>query len=228
MSLPPATLPVTERTRLGRLPDRGSFELALIRHILDEGLLCHVSWVHEGYPVTLPTAYVRVDDHVYLHGSVKNRTFAALAAGAPACLAVTLLDGLVLARSQFHHSANYRSVVLFGSCSAVTDVARKRAVLAALCDHLVPGRSLASREADDQELKATLLIGMPIREASAKCRSGPPLDAADDLALAHWAGVLPVELHVGQPVADAALRAGSTPTQDVLRLCERGSWSQRR
>lgn len=228
MSTLPATLPVTERTRLGRLPARGSFELQLIHTILDEGLMCHVSWVHEGYPVTLPSAYVRVEDHVYLHGSVKNRTFTALAAGAPACLAVTLLDGLVLARSQFHHSANYRSLVLFGSCSPVTDVDHKRAVLAALCDHLVPGRSVASRPADEQELKATLLIGMPIREASAKCRSGPPLDGAEDLALEHWAGVLPVELRVGQPVADAALRAGSAPSADVLRLCERGSWSLRR
>lgn len=223
-----STLPATARTRLGRLPDRGSFELELIHGILDEGLSCHVSWVHEGCPVMLPSAYVRVEDHVYLHGSVKNRTFLALAAGAPACLAVTLLDGLVLARSQFHHSANYRSVVLFGRCSAVTDVERKRAVLAALCDHLVPGRSGASRAADDQELKATLLIGMPIREASAKCRSGPPLDAAEDLGLEHWAGVLPVELGVGQPIADAALRAGSVPGPDVLSLCERGSWSRRR
>ncbi len=223
-----STLPATERTRLGRLPDRGSFELTLIERILDEGLVCHVSWVHEGYPVTLPSAYVRVQDHVYLHGSVKNRTFAALAAGAPACLTVTLLDGLVLARSQFHHSANYRSVVLFGSCSPVTDVERKRAILAALCEHLVPGRSQASRAADDQELKATMLIGMPIREASAKCRSGPPLDAAEDLALEHWAGVLPVELGVGAPVADPALRAGSVLSPDVLRLYERGSWSLRR
>jgi uncharacterized protein len=222
------TLPASPRTRLGRLPDRGSFELALIHTILDEGLVCHVSWVHEGYPVTLPSAYVRVGDQVYLHGSVKNRTFAALAAGAPACLTVTLLDGLVLARSQFHHSANYRSVVLYGSCSPVTDVEHKRAVLAALCDHLVPGRSVASRAADDQELKATLLLGLPVREASAKVRSGPPLDAAEDLALEHWAGVVPVELRVGAAIADPQLRAGAGPTADVLRLCERGSWSQRR
>jgi uncharacterized protein len=223
-----STLPVTDRTHLGRLPTRGSFERELIYQILDEGLLCHVSWMHEGYPVILPTAYVRVDDHVYLHGSVKNRTFAALAAGVPACLAVTLLDGLVLARSQFHHSANYRSVVLFGAGSAVTDEARKRSVLLALCDHLVPGRSSASREADAQELKATLVVGIPIEEASAKCRSGPPLDAADDLPLEHWAGVLPVELRVGAPIADPQLRAGLAPTADVLRLYQRGSWSLRR
>jgi hypothetical protein len=107
-------------------------------------------------------------------------------------------------------------------------VARKRAILAGLCDHLVPGRSQVSREADDHELKATLLIGMPIREASAKCRSGPPLDAVEDLELPHWAGVLPVELRVGRPIADAALRAGSVPTPDVLQLLERGSWSARR
>ncbi|MEY4547377.1 MAG: hypothetical protein RL685_3572 [Pseudomonadota bacterium] len=223
-----STLPVTDRTRLGRLPQRGSFERELIHQILDEGLVCHVSWLRDGYPVILPTAYVRVDDHVYLHGSVKNRTFAALAAGAPACLAVTLLDGLVLARSQFHHSANYRSVVLFGSGSEVTDGERKRQVLSALCEHLVPGRSSASREPDRQELKATLVVGIPIQEASAKVRSGPPLDAAEDLALEHWAGVLPVELRVGAPLPDATLRAGNAPTADVLRLVERGSWSQRR
>jgi nitroimidazol reductase NimA-like FMN-containing flavoprotein (pyridoxamine 5'-phosphate oxidase superfamily) len=223
-----STLPATPRTSFGRLPARGSHELELIHQILDEGLVCHVSWVHEGYPVTLPSAYVRVDDHIYLHGSVKNRTFAALAAGAPACLVVTLLDGLVLARSQFHHSANYRSAVLFGSFAAVTDVERKRVISSALCDHLVPGRSGASREPDAQELKGTLIIGMPLREGSAKCRSGPPLDAAEDLELPHWAGVVPVELRVGRPIADAALRAGTAPTAEVLQLCERGSWSLRR
>lgn len=223
-----STLPVTDRTRLHRLPTRGSFDRELIHSILDEGLVCHVSCVHEGEPVVLPTAYVRVGDHVYLHGSSKNGMLRALAAGARACLAVTLLDGLVLARSQFHHSMNYRSVVLFGAGVCVAEAARKRELLAALCDHLVPGRSRASRAPDERELKATLVIGIPIDEASAKCRSGPPLDADDDLGLPHWAGVVPLELRVGTPLADPKLSAGVALSPEVSQLWSAGSWSERR
>jgi len=203
-----SSLPVTPRTRLRRRPERGSQERTLIYEILDEGLVCHVSFVHEAHPVVLPMAYVRVDDHIYLHGSTKNRMLDVLGAGAPACVAVTLLDGLVLARSQFHHSINYRSVAIFAQAEDVTDPARKARVLAALCEHLVTGRSSESRAPTRQELAGTRVLGLPILEASAKCRSGPPLDSADDLPLPHWAGVLPLALRAGAPIADPQLAPG--------------------
>jgi nitroimidazol reductase NimA-like FMN-containing flavoprotein (pyridoxamine 5'-phosphate oxidase superfamily) len=134
--------------------------------------VCHVSFVHEAHPVVLPMAYVRVDDRIYLHGSTKNRMLDVLAEGAPTCVAVTLLDGLVLARSQFHHSMNYRSVAIFARAEDVTDPERKTQVLAALCDHLVVGRSSESRGPTRQELTGTRVLGIPIVEAAAKCRRG--------------------------------------------------------
>jgi nitroimidazol reductase NimA-like FMN-containing flavoprotein (pyridoxamine 5'-phosphate oxidase superfamily) len=210
-----SSLPVTSRTRLRRLPARGSQDRTLIYQILDEGLVCHVSFVHEGHPVVLPMAYVRVEDHIYLHGSTKNRMLDVLGAGAPSCVAVTLLDGLVLARSQFHHSMNYRSVALFGQAEDVTDPERKALVLAALCDHLVAGRSSESRAPTRQELGGTRVLGLPILEASAKCRSGPALDSAEDLSLPYWAGVLPLTQRPGTPIADAQLAPG-VPIPAVL------------
>jgi uncharacterized protein len=210
-----SSLPVTPRTRLHRRPARGSQDLTLIYQILDEGLVCHVSFVHEEHPVVLPMAYVRVEDHIYLHGSTKNRMLDVLGAGAPCCVAVTLLDGLVLARSQFHHSMNYRSVALFAQAQDVTDPERKTLVLGALCDHLVVGRSSESRAPTRQELGATRVLGLPILEASAKCRSGPALDSAEDLPLAYWAGVLPLTQRAGAPIADAQLTPGM-PTPAAL------------
>jgi len=210
-----SSLPLTSRTRLRRLPDRGSQDRALIYQILDEGLVCHVSFVHAAHPVVLPMAYVRVDDSIYLHGSTKNRMLDVLGAGAPCCVAVTLLDGLVLARSQFHHSMNYRSVALFAQAEDVTDPERKALVLAALCEHLVVGRSSVSRAPTRQELGGTRVLGLPIVEASAKCRSGPALDSAEDLSLPYWAGVLPLALRAGAPIADAQLAPG-VPIPEVL------------
>ncbi|HKO90882.1 MAG TPA: pyridoxamine 5'-phosphate oxidase family protein [Polyangiaceae bacterium] len=203
-----SSLPVTPRTRVRRHPERGSQDQALIYQILDEGLVCHVSFVHEGHPVVLPMAYVRVEDSIYLHGSTKNRMLDVLGAGAPACVAVTLLDGLVLARSQFHHSMNYRSVAIFARAEDVTDPERKARVLAALCDHLVTGRSSESRAPTRQELGGTRVLGLPILEASAKCRSGPALDSADDLSLPYWAGVVPLALRAGTPLPDPQLAPG--------------------
>jgi len=217
----------TGRTRVQRRAERGSLDRQLIYEILDEGLVCHVSFVHDAHPVVLPMAYVRIEDHVYLHGAPKNRMLDVLAAGARACIAVTLLDGLVLARSQFHHSLNYRSVVLFGSAETVTDLERKQRVLGALCDHLAPGRSRESRPGTRQELAGTRVLGVPIVEASAKRREGPPLDSADDLALPHWAGVVPVELKVGTPLADPQLPAGSPPSSAVAGLQRAGHWGAR-
>jgi uncharacterized protein len=220
------TLLETPRTRLRRLPARGSFDRQLVYDILDEGLVCHVSFVHEAHPVVLPMAYVRVDDRIYLHGSTKNRMLGGLASGAPACVAVTLLDGLVLARSQFHHSMNYRSVVVFGAAENITDPEQKQRVLAALVDHLAPGRSQETRPGTRQELAGTLVLALPIVEASAKCRSGPPLDASDDLGLPHWSGVVPLGLQLGVPLADPTLRDGATPSAAVDQLLRSGGWSK--
>jgi nitroimidazol reductase NimA-like FMN-containing flavoprotein (pyridoxamine 5'-phosphate oxidase superfamily) len=216
----------TPRTRLRRLPARGSFDRQLVYDILDEGLVCHVSFVHEAHPVVLPMAYVRVDDRIYLHGSSKSRMLGALASGAPACVAVTLLDGLVLARSQFHHSMNYRSVVVFGAAENITDPVQKQRILAALVDHLAPGRSQETRPGTRQELAGTLVIALPILEASAKCRSGPPLDASDDLDLPHWSGVVPLALRLGIPLADPTLRADATPSAAVDQLLRSGGWGR--
>lgn len=219
-----APLLKTPRTRLRRLPARGSFDRQLIYDILDEGLVCHVSFVHQAHPVVLPMAYVRVDDRIYLHGASKNRMLGVLASGAPACAAVTLLDGLVLARSQFHHSMNYRSVVVFGAAETVTDPEQKQRVLAALVDHLAPGRSQESRPGTRQELAATLVLALPILEASAKCRTGPPLDASDDHDLPHWSGVVPLGVQLGLPLADPTLRDSAAPSAAVAQLLRNGGW----
>jgi nitroimidazol reductase NimA-like FMN-containing flavoprotein (pyridoxamine 5'-phosphate oxidase superfamily) len=196
------TLEVTDRTRVRRKPGRGSHERAVIDAILDEGLVCHVAFVAGGSPVVLPTTVVRLDDAIYVHGSAASHMLRALAGGVEIAVAVTLLDGLVLARTAFHHSVNYRSVVLFGRATLVEDPALKRRALAALVDKLVAGRSAACRPPDDAELAATKVLALPIEEASAKVRSGPPVpDEGDDAALPYWAGVIPVELARGAPIA---------------------------
>jgi nitroimidazol reductase NimA-like FMN-containing flavoprotein (pyridoxamine 5'-phosphate oxidase superfamily) len=196
------TLEVTDRTRVRRKPGLGSHERAVIDAILDEGLVCHVAFAAGGSPVVLPTTHVRVDDAIYVHGSAASHMLRTLAGGVEVAVAVTLLDGLVLARTAFHHSVNYRSVVLFGRATLVEDPALKRRALAALVDKLVAGRSAACRPPDDAELAATKVLALPIEEASAKVRSGPPVpDEGDDAALPYWAGVVPVELVRGAPVA---------------------------
>jgi nitroimidazol reductase NimA-like FMN-containing flavoprotein (pyridoxamine 5'-phosphate oxidase superfamily) len=227
MSNLPANLPVTERTRGHRLAKRACYERARVYEILDEGLVCHVSFVHEGHPVVLPTAHVRVDDHLYLHGSSKNRMLDVLAQGAPACVAVTLLDGLVLARSQFHHSMNYRSVVIFGRAEDVTDPDHKQRVLAALCDHLAPGRSGESRPGTRQELAGTRVLALPIEEASAKCRSGPPIDGEEDLTSRFWAGVVPIALRAGPPLPAPELSPSIGVSSAVQQLSAAGGWGKR-
>jgi nitroimidazol reductase NimA-like FMN-containing flavoprotein (pyridoxamine 5'-phosphate oxidase superfamily) len=181
----------TDRTRLRRKPARGSHDRAVIDAILDEAIVCHVAFPG---PIVLPTTHVRVGDTVYLHGSAASHMLQKLATGCDVCVAVTLLDGLVLARAAMHHSVNYRSVILFGQARAVEDKTEKLAALAALIDHVVPGRSEACRPPNEKELTATLVIALPITEASAKTRSGPPLpDDPEDAALPFWAGVIPLE-----------------------------------
>lgn len=195
---------MTTRTELTRLPKRGSHDTAVINPILDEGLVCHVSYQVDGQPFLIPTAYARVEDTIYLHGSVGSHFFRELAKGVDVCLAVTLIDGLVLARSAFHHSVNYRSVIVFGKTRLVTDEAERWLALERITEHLVPGRWADTRQPNASEMKKTMVIAIPIEEASAKTRSGGVNDEPADADLPHWAGVLPLTIQAGTPVQDPA------------------------
>lgn len=203
----PPLLPVTPRTELRRRPDRGRHDLATVHAILDEGLVCHVGFVAEGHPFVIPTAYARIGDTLYLHGSPANRMLRTLEKDVPVCVTVTLLDGIVLARSAFHTSMNYRSVLVLGHAHRVRDEAERRRALIALVEHVAPGRSRDVRLPSDEELAFTKVLALPLREASAKVRTGPPVDDEADLHLPHWAGVLPLPLVPGVPVADPDLHA---------------------
>lgn len=202
------TIAPTQRTTLVRRPDRGTYDRSVVNAILDEALICHVGFAIGGQPFVLPTTHARVDDRLYIHGSVGGRMLKTLRRGAPICVTVTLIDGLVLARSAFHHSMNYRSVVILGAAREVEDETEKRRAFEALVDHVLAGRSAQTRQASAQELKATSVLCVPIEEASAKVRTGPPLDDKDDYTLPHWAGVLPLELLARSPVADPRLASG--------------------
>jgi len=214
---PGAALAPTPRTTLRRKRERGTAERGVIDAILDEGYLCHVAFVDDGTPYAVPMAYARSGDLLYLHGASGNRTLRALAGGAAACVTVTLLDGLVLARSAFHHSMNYRSVMLLGSAARVRGAAGERAAVAALLDHMAPGRSTDARPPTDAERRATLILRFPIEEGSAKVRTGGPIEEPDDLALAVWAGVLPFELTPGEPVPEPDLADGVATPSYVAR-----------
>jgi nitroimidazol reductase NimA-like FMN-containing flavoprotein (pyridoxamine 5'-phosphate oxidase superfamily) len=200
-----SSYPQTERTRVRRLPGRATYDVETVHAILDAGLVCTVSFVEAGRPIAIPTAYVRVDDALVFHGSAKSRTLLAAAGGADLCVTVTHLDGLVLARSAFHHSVNYRSVVVFGRARAVTDPERKLGLLEAFTERLYPGRWSAARPPNERELRATLVVELPLREVAAKIRTGGPLDDADDMELRVWAGVVPLRLVAGAPEAAADL-----------------------
>jgi uncharacterized protein len=202
--------PPSQRTRLRRRRDRGSYDRAVIDAILDEALIAHLGIVEpDGQPLVLPMLHARRGDLVYLHGSVAGRTMRALAAGSPACLTVSLLDGLVLARSAMHHSANYRSVILLGRAISVEDPARKQEAFEAIVEHIVPGRWPDVRPPSENEMKATAIVALPIEEASAKIRTGPPVDDEADYALPAWAGVIPLVTHTATPEPDARLDAGT-------------------
>jgi nitroimidazol reductase NimA-like FMN-containing flavoprotein (pyridoxamine 5'-phosphate oxidase superfamily) len=197
--------PVTERTRVRRRSGRASYDVALVHAILDAGLVCHLGLVEAGRPVMIPTAYVRVDESIVVHGSGRNRTLLALAGGAEACCTVTLLDGLVLARSAFHHSVNYRSVVLFARGEPVERPEEKAALLEAFTERLYPGRWGQVRSPTESELRGTLVVRLPLHEVSAKHRSGPPVDDEDDYGVPVWAGVATVAERVTGLVPDARL-----------------------
>jgi nitroimidazol reductase NimA-like FMN-containing flavoprotein (pyridoxamine 5'-phosphate oxidase superfamily) len=209
----------TERTRLKRLPKRGAFDRRTVCEILDEGFVCHVGFVADGQPFVIPTAYGRVGDELYVHGSRGSRMLNALSEGAEVCVAVTLVDGLVLARSAFHHSINYRSVVIFGRARLVESDEEKTTALQAFTEHVVPGRWREARPPSRQELNSTLVLALPLTEASAKVRTGPPIDDEEDYDLPLWAGVLPLQINAGEAVSDPRLPAG-TPLPDYLEHFE--------
>lgn len=211
----------TERTAFRRLPKRGTYDRATVHAILDEGLICHVGFVMEGQPGVIPTAYAREGDWLYLHGSAKNRALLAII-GAPVCVEVTLLDGLVLARSAFHHSINYRSVVVYGEAEEVTERAEKARVLDLIVDHIVPGRTADARPGNEKELRATLVVRLPLNEVSAKVRTGPPADDEEDLAIPAWAGLLPARTAWG-PLEPAPDLGWGIATPDYLNSYARPS-----
>ncbi|OIJ84791.1 pyridoxamine 5'-phosphate oxidase family protein [Streptomyces colonosanans] len=209
-SSPTAYTP-TDRTVPTRSAERASYDRELVHAILDEGYVCHLGFVREGAPVVLPTLYGRVGERLYVHGSTGSRPLRMADGADPGlavCLTVTHVDGLVLARSAFHHSINYRSVVVHGIAHQVTDPEEKRTALDALVDHVVPGRSRDSRPADKKELAATAVIRLDLDEVSAKARTGGVNDEPEDLSLPHWAGVVPVRREYSAPLADADLAPG--------------------
>jgi nitroimidazol reductase NimA-like FMN-containing flavoprotein (pyridoxamine 5'-phosphate oxidase superfamily) len=197
-----STIIPTERTRVRRKPERGSYEREQAYSILDEGLVCHVGICTDAGPVVIPTTYARMGDHLLVHGSPASRLLRGLSHGIDVCVTVTLLDALVLARSAFHHSMNYRSVVVFGRAHTLEDLDAKRAAMDVLVDHIVHGRARDTRGPSDKELKATLVLSLPLDEVSVKIRTGGPIDDAEDMESPVWAGVVPLTVVPGAPVAD--------------------------
>lgn len=202
------TFQKTERTTLKRLPARGVYDRELVYQILDEGFICHAGFAVAGRPFVIPTGYARANDKLYIHGSQASRLLRTLKSGLDVCVTVTLIDGLVLARSAFHHSMNYRSVVVFGRAVLVDD-AEKLAALLTFSEHVIAGRWADVRQPTEQELKATTVLALPLDEGSAKVRTGPPLDDEEDYELLVWAGVIPLGL-VAQaaPIPDPRLKPG--------------------
>src|ERR1043165_1490376 len=193
----------TERTKVKRLPERASYDRETIYAIVDEALICHVGFVVEGQPFVIPTIHWRDGDTLYVHGSAASRMLRTLRGGVDACVTITLLDGLVLARSAFHHSMNYRSVVVFGKAREVSEREEKLRALGKLVEHIPPDRAAAVRPPNESELRQTLVLALPLQEASAKVRSGPPVDDEEDYGLPVWAGVVPVSLVKGEPISDS-------------------------
>lgn len=205
----------TERTTVRRRPERGVYDFSTIAAILDEGLVCHVGFTIESQPYVIPTIYGRVRDTLYIHGSTASRMLRTLCEGVQVCVTVTLLDGLVLARSAFHHSMNYRSVVILGRAVEVAGTEKVKA-LEAISDHLFPGRWREVRPPNEIELKATVVLSLPIKEASAKIRTGPPVDDEDDYRLGCWAGEIPLRLEPQPPVPDPRLAPDIVPPKPIL------------
>jgi nitroimidazol reductase NimA-like FMN-containing flavoprotein (pyridoxamine 5'-phosphate oxidase superfamily) len=196
------------RTRVVREPDRAVYDRETVYRILDEGFLCHAGFVVDGQPFVIPTSYGRKDASLYIHGSAASRMLRQFKEGVPVCITVTLLEGLVLARSIFNHSMNYRSVVILGKATLVDDPTEKLAALRILSEHILPGRWDDSRQPNERELKATSVLHVPIEEFSAKVRQGPAIDDEEDYSFPTWAGVVPLEMVAGKPIDDARLLPG--------------------
>jgi nitroimidazol reductase NimA-like FMN-containing flavoprotein (pyridoxamine 5'-phosphate oxidase superfamily) len=203
----------TQRTQVKRLPDRGAYDSETVFKILDEALICHVGFSVDGQPYVIPTGFARVGDVLYIHGSAASRMLRTLAEGVQVCVTVTLLDGLVLARAAFHHSMNYRSVVMLGRAVLVSDPAQKTKALQAFTEHIVRGRWTDVRLPTEAELKATAVLALPLAEVSAKIRKGPPKDDAEDYELPIWAGVVPLTITPAAPIDDPRLKAGLKPPE---------------
>ncbi len=201
----------TERTKVRRLSDRGKYDSESVYGILDEAFICHVGFVVDGQPYVIPTGFARVGDTLYVHGSPASRMLRTLAGGVQVCVTVTLIDGIVMARSGFHSSMNYRSVVILGRAMQVEERDEKLAALAAFSEQVMPGRWKDLRETTDAELKGTLVLTLPLREVSAKVRTGPPKDDEPDYALPLWAGIVPLKLTAGTPIDDPRLAKGIEP-----------------
>jgi uncharacterized protein len=210
----------TARTRVTREPERGVYDRAAAYQVLDEGFICHVGFVVDNQPFVIPTGYGRSGDNLYIHGSAASRMLRNLDQGIAVCVTVTLLDGLVLARSIFNHSMNYRSVVVLGTAVAVEDPGEKLQALRALSEHILPGRWEESRQPNERELKATLVMRLPITEFSAKVRTGPPIDNEEDYSFPTWAGVVPLQTVAGSPINDPKLDP-KTRVPDYVRSYSR-------
>jgi uncharacterized protein len=198
----------TARTRVVREADRAVYDRETVYRILDEGFLCHAGFVVDGQPFVIPTSYGRKDARLYIHGSAASRMLRQIKEGVPVCITVTLLEGLVLARSIFNHSMNYRSVVILGKATLVDDPEEKLAALRILSEHILPGRWDDARQPNERELKATSVLRVPIEEFSAKVRQGPAIDDEEDYSFPTWAGVVPLEMIAGKPIDDARLLPG--------------------
>jgi uncharacterized protein len=221
-----ASLSVTPRTQVKRRAQRGNYDRTVIHQILDEGLICHVGFVVDGQPFVIPTAYGRIDDQLYIHGSPMSRMLRSLQQGIEVCITVTLLDGLVLARSAFHHSMNYRSVVIFGKTTVVETPAEKMTALKAFTEHIMRDRWAEVRPPTAPELAGTLVLALSLEEASAKIRTGPPVDDEADYALPVWAGELPLRVIADAPVADPRLDAGVMMPESICERFPRGRTSR--
>jgi nitroimidazol reductase NimA-like FMN-containing flavoprotein (pyridoxamine 5'-phosphate oxidase superfamily) len=211
----------TERTEVHRLPKRGNYDRETVHRILDEALVCHVGFVVDGQPFVIPTGFGRDGDTLYIHGSAASRMLGAAAQGIPVCITVTLMDALVLARSAFHHSVNYRSVVNLGKARIVEADGKKLAALRTFTEHIVPGRWNDVRKPSPQEMRATLVLAVPLDEVSAKIRTGPPVDDDEDYALPIWAGLLPLRIVPGAAEPDPRLQS-ALPVPAYVQNYRRG------
>jgi len=217
------TSAMSARTRVVREPQRAVYDRDEAYKILEEAFICHVGFVIDGQPYVIPTSYGRQGEVLYIHGSAASRMLRHASSGVAVCVTVTLLDGLVLARSIFNHSMNYRSVVILGTAQEISNREEKLAALRAMSEHILPGRWNEVRQPNEQELKATTILRLPIDEFSAKVRQGPPIDDEDDYSFPTWAGVIPLTLVAGEPVSDERLLAGTSVPEYARRYSDRRS-----